>query len=542
MNITESSSSFKKYIQQSYESIVARLPFILISLGVILRIKRWLENRSLWIDEAYLGMHIMATSWKGILLNQRWAVDFPVPPMGFMLMEKINAAIFGNNEMALRLFPLCCGILAIVLFYVLTKKILTFRMMVFALALFVLNDYLIEYSSELKQYSTDMMVVLTLSLLFLFKTDEHFAIARKDSLVFVLAGMVALTFSHVAIFVLAAFGICQQAQLILSRRFSDAMTGVKVGFWWILAFSFWYSISLSQMSSEPELIAIVKNLRYMINVPLWSLDSLKWFGGKIVNIVTYAAGLKPFFLAALLCIAGTAVLARQNRKVFFILFFPLILAFCAAGAGRYLLGGRFSLFMVPAILIGSIKGVEVCFGRKDWRNFVVFGFCGIIFFSGLLPLTWQHFRQGQQKEEARELVRYFQKNYRKQDALLINEASAITFWYYLGQNGVYQLPDYILMSDRIITDEDLPHVFLSHVKISYDAKGYYYGYPDSRQVKKLFMNSSLDLNHVKRLWIFGGHMKGSQEFVREYFERKGLKPVVDKENPGAMLMMYEGIQ
>ena len=96
-------------VKKMYEKIVGKLPEILIITGIALRVKQWLENRPLWLDEAYLGSHIMIKGWKGILLNERWVIDFPVPPMGFMLMQKVNTTFFGNNELALRLFPLCCG-------------------------------------------------------------------------------------------------------------------------------------------------------------------------------------------------------------------------------------------------------------------------------------------------------------------------------------------------------------------------------------------------------------------------------------------------
>lgn len=526
-------------IKKIYEKTVFKLPEILIIAGIVLRVKRWLENRSLWLDEAYLGMHLMSKPWKGLLLNERWASDFPVPPMGFMLAEKISTVFFGNNELALRLFPLLCGIAAIFLFYTLAKKILSFRLMVLALAFFVFNDVLIDYSAELKQYSTDLFIMMGLGLLFFFRTDKWLEIKTQDMLLFALAGAVAVTFSHPAVFILAAFGISQQGTLLYKGKIEAAKRGVICGAAWLMTFLFWYKISFRGMSSNPELIESVTKPGFMLNVPFGSFASIQWFIGRLIDIFNNVVFLAPFWLSFLLFVTGAAVLIKRNLKAFYIFILPLVFAFLAGLSGKYLLGGRFSMFMVPGILICVVSGLDFIMTRFNRKGVVLCGVCAAVFFVGIVPPTWGHFINGRKKEETREFARYVQENFVfETDALMVNGSGHLAMWYYFGQNGKFQIPEVVLVSDEAFKEKNKDIIFLARAKFGFK-NGYAYGFETDEQTKWMSVEGDLDIGNPKRIWFFGGHLKGSQHFILEYFLMRGIRPTVYEEKQGALLMMFE---
>src|SRR5512133_3182404 len=130
---------------------------VLIVLGVVLRLRQYLTGRSLWIDEAMLALNIVNRNFIELFKSLDYDQGSPI---GFLLVEKIANSFFGRNEYALRLFPLVLGVASIWLFYQLLKRTTSGVGLVAALTLFILNQRLIYYSSEVKQYIADVFVTI----------------------------------------------------------------------------------------------------------------------------------------------------------------------------------------------------------------------------------------------------------------------------------------------------------------------------------------------------------------------------------------------
>src|ERR1700722_20601703 len=158
-------------------------------LGAALRFRQYLANRSLWLDEAMLSLNIVHRSFA-----QLWQpLDHKQgAPVGFLGIEKWAVTMFGTSEYALRLFPLLAGIVSIVLFYLLARRVVRSMAVPLALALFALSPTLIYYASEVKQYSSDVAVALLL---------VYLAVTKRILLLGI-CGAVAIWFSHPAVFVL----------------------------------------------------------------------------------------------------------------------------------------------------------------------------------------------------------------------------------------------------------------------------------------------------------------------------------------------------
>src|SRR5437870_13922111 len=63
-----------------------RLPWVIIFLGVALRLAQYLANRSLWLDESYLAFNIVQRSFSQLF----GPLDYhKVEPIGFLLIEKV---------------------------------------------------------------------------------------------------------------------------------------------------------------------------------------------------------------------------------------------------------------------------------------------------------------------------------------------------------------------------------------------------------------------------------------------------------------------
>ncbi len=384
-------------------------------------------------------------------------------------------------------------------------------------------------------------VFLGLSLLFVFRTDEDYAIRLKDAPLFAIAGVVAVTFSHPSVFILAAFGLVQQTTLLFKGKIDEAKIGVLCGFFWAAAFLSWQLVSYQGMSRDSELLASVLTPGYMMNVPLWSWEGLAWYGNKIVNIISRVAGLTPFWMAVLMLAVGAAGLYRRNLKVFPILFLPLLFALIGAGFKKYLLGDRFSLFMVPSILIAVVYGLDWLCARMGKRGTVLFGLIAAIFLAGALPQTWGYFVHGRPKEESREQVHYLQSNFQPADALIVNESGYFALFFYLARDGAFQMAKFFSITDGVDpASAGLPkRILMAVAHPEYDRRGFFHGFKDYGEAQEVTWETTLDFDHAQRIWFFGSHMKGSEDFILEFFQRKGQVPAVFLQSPGSVLMRFD---
>src|SRR5262245_43067673 len=142
---------------------------LLIAAGTALRVWQYLANRSLRIDEAALAENILSRSWAGLAQS----LDYlQVAPVGFLWIEKAAASVLGTSEYALRLLPLLAGVASLFVFRSLSRRVLAPGPALLALALFAFNRWLIFYSADLKQYSTDALVAAAL-LLIAVRSLEH---------------------------------------------------------------------------------------------------------------------------------------------------------------------------------------------------------------------------------------------------------------------------------------------------------------------------------------------------------------------------------
>ena len=137
----------------------------IIILGSILRLRQYLENRSFWLDEAWLALDISTRTFHDIFWANLFNIGLPIVPPGFAGIEKSLITLLGNNEYVLRLFPFLCGVASLFVFYRLLKISVPRKVISVALGFFAFSNLLIYQSGELKQYSSDVFMVLLLYLL-----------------------------------------------------------------------------------------------------------------------------------------------------------------------------------------------------------------------------------------------------------------------------------------------------------------------------------------------------------------------------------------
>jgi uncharacterized membrane protein len=131
----------------------------IIVLGIVLRLTQYLIDRSLWYDEALLALNILHRPLREIFQPLQYHQGAPI---GFLVLEKLATTLAGKSELALRIVPFAAGIASLFLFSHVAKLFVSAKSALLALLLFALCPSLVYYSSEVKQYSSDVAVTLVL--------------------------------------------------------------------------------------------------------------------------------------------------------------------------------------------------------------------------------------------------------------------------------------------------------------------------------------------------------------------------------------------
>lgn len=313
---------------------------LLIVLGVGLRVGRYLQDRSIWLDEAMLALNLTSRSYSHLF----GTLDFEQgAPPAFLLLEKFAISAFGDSERVLRLFPLLAGIASVPLFWGVASRFLHRTSALVALAFFAVLEPFVYYSSETKQYAFDVLVALVLVWLFdrALSSDRLMPIA-----VFAVAGYAAPWFSHPSVFVLAGTGgaLFLAAVATRDRRKLAFVSGAMV--LWIASFLAAYLTTVEHLNSHLSSgvqVVTAEQARVLKNVYVLFSDP----------------GTLPRDLLALtlvLVALGAVILARDDWRRFTALALTLVAAMIAGEAQRYPLSGRWALFLLPLAVLPLALG------------------------------------------------------------------------------------------------------------------------------------------------------------------------------------------
>lgn len=387
----------------------------LLAIGIVLRLRQYLANRSLWLDEAMLALNIIHKDVWGLfgkLDSEQGA------PLGFLLLEKLAATLFGDGERALRLLPLLAGCASLVLFYLLARQILRSPGLLTALALFALSPTFIYYSSEIKQYSTD--VFFTVLLLFLF-TRYSSPITNYQLL---LAGILAPWFSHPAIFILAAIGL---TLLIQNRRTPLPILALGAG--WLVSFGALYLVSLRGLSENEFLRDYWQE--YFRQSPLIALLGLFANPG---GLMAYA----PVLLAAMLF--GAGMLFTRQRKSAGSLLLVFIFAGVASWMQLYPFAGRMILFLIPLVYIFLAAAVDWLWNSFPRPRFLspllALSLAGFLLYNPLI-VSAERFVSPKFPEHIRPAMAYLNASLKPGDTLYIYNWALPAFRYYASPGMEY---------------------------------------------------------------------------------------------------------
>jgi hypothetical protein len=400
------------------------LTWVFVTLGVVLRIRQYLFNRSLWLDESMLSLNIIRRSAAELLKPLDYAQAAPV---GYLWLEKLAVQYFGTGELALRLVPLCCGIASVALFALLAQKFLPPSAAAIAVGLFSVSEPLIYYASEVKQYSSDVAfaLILCLAAIPLFEDSSRI----RGMLSVSLAGGIALWFSNPAVFILAGVGFSAFWISARKRDWRGVLLLSIPAVAWSCSFLIYYLFFLR------DVLTAHRDLFYFWRAsfapfPPTSPSAILWYGSAFLNIVSYPVGTLFPGIAAIAAVLGVAHFRAGDRSKFLILLSPMALTLMASWARFYPLENRLILFLVPAVILFFAAGMEsINAATRKTLPLLSILFVGFLLGYPFLRAIW-HFAKPKGVEEIKLSLGYVEKHRSPGDILYCYYGAAPALEYY----------------------------------------------------------------------------------------------------------------
>ncbi|NOQ14238.1 MAG: hypothetical protein GQ583_07145 [Methyloprofundus sp.] len=408
----------------------------LLILGAYLRLEQFWLNRSLWLDEAFIASQIARGDWSSFFDLPMEYSHF-VPPM-FAVMGKLFVAIFGDNDLSLRIYPQLCSLLSLLLFYGLTRRLLTPWAVLISLFLFAIAPTLIFHASNLKQYSGDVMFTLVLLLALTYLPDNDQPDFDVSLLLFALLGVIVLWFSHPSLFILASIGSYLGGYYLYRKNWYTALKILLVGIVWIASFAVLYFVINGGDARESSPIAawLFKfwNVYHTAFFPGLTQEGFLWIKDTFLLFFRTAGFRSPLFLIVL-TVLGMLVLLIRQKQLLLLLVLPLFITLLASYMERYVFYGRLILFILPfAFIFIGIGVTQIASLSGLWQDTdkPYFNFCISLILLISLLLASVRFPLGKtiKIQEAKPALQYLQTHQQKQDKLYIYYWSDPAFHYY----------------------------------------------------------------------------------------------------------------
>lgn len=403
---------------------------LIILFGIGLRLKGYLSNSSFCFIEADFTNTVLPWNYNEVFKKflDYWQL---IPPLFSMaIMAFANA--WGPYEKIVRIFPVIMSCLSLIGFYFLAAKILSEKYsVVIALILFSINSQLLNYSSVLATYSSDVFSTIICLLFFIYLDIEKLNRYKVLCFGFILA--IFPWFSFTSAFIITAG--------LLNLFFKGFKSDLQKKFLLTVPFIVSVFIYLKQILILP----------YISKTPIKSIVLMNhdWFINSNAQLIQMIQGNINYLLGA----PGNIILCLVLIVLSFLIFLkdkPEFLTISSISFLFVLLGAIFhlypffentTLFLIPIFILFITKTFDLVayrknidligYDKKDTALIVIFVSLFLIY-SQLIPLR-NYIKTNSINKwgvHSREFAHFVMDNLKLDDKILINFSSYPEFSYY----------------------------------------------------------------------------------------------------------------
>jgi hypothetical protein len=303
----------------------------LVGIGILLRAIQFLINQGLREDEGHLIINLINRNITDILKPLE---HIQVAPPLFLLIEKINLIVFGQNEFAVRYFALVSSCLSLILFYNFLKTHTNIYITTIGVGLMAVNRHLIFYAVAAKQYSSDLLIHL---LLFSILFSNEVIIKQNRFLLLGAIGVISIWLSHTSLFVLFTVSLYWLFSLRVMPR-AERIKILSVWVCWGLSFVMLYSSTIANNPNQ-EPMANYWGDHFMPLLP-HTVHQFAWFFYHFRDMISFSLGFSnkhyvlwiPFGISFL---AGIVYSFKRKEYRFLLLLVTLMTHLVVSGFSKY---------------------------------------------------------------------------------------------------------------------------------------------------------------------------------------------------------------
>jgi len=297
--------------------------------------------------------------------------------------------------------------------------------------MFSLAVPLIFFSSNLKQYSLDVVITLVVIGLALLIVRESGRLSVVKACAFAFASILLLSFSQVAVFSIIAAGAAILAESFFNRRADRGLRLAMVAVWAAAAIG---TIAYSKIVMTPADNAYLH--RFWADAFMPQEGRVKWLWEVARQMF---AGHFGVFDGSLhypwpnlftgLFLVGVGALCATNPANGFIIAGPIALVLTAASLQSFPIGTRVCLFLLPLFLLLVVVGAESlasCFGRQasQYASVLLVPVAIMTTIKELPPRMPQHLRP---------VMQHLANNWKLGDAIWVYYGAGQAFLYYVNR-------------------------------------------------------------------------------------------------------------
>jgi hypothetical protein len=381
-------------IKKNYHKLFTLLFIVVLLVGLYLRFYQYFMGRSLWEDEAHLALNFMTRDFAGILKP----LDYiqAAPPL-FLLTTKLFTVLFGFGPKALHALPFVSSVLSLPLFYFIARDLTKNKVIaLISFLIFAANLSLIYFSSELKTYGID--VVMLLVMLWLTLTGNTAIVSRRNTLL-TIAGSIFILYSNVTFVIMFCIGIYMFMNWIKGRKIDFKQ--LKVLVIWAVVFSAYYFLFLFHHPHQSAQVGL-----YAFAFPprnLFSNEFITFLTDKTnIGLLLYVSPAFNFVYILILIFAVAIISCVKHKRLDILLFtmLPLILHFLLSLLHIYPFWYRFLLYLMPGLMLLMALGtfeIVSFIARKTHKVagvIITLIFCGFFIWPSLesFPLWFREIK------------------------------------------------------------------------------------------------------------------------------------------------------
>ena len=397
---------------------------VILLSGLTLSLVQLIYNRSLWIDEAALALNII--NKKGLELLK--PLDYmQVAPVLFLQLEKLFSILLPNSEYGLRLLPLLCFYFSLYFFYEILK--LTFKnyyTIIFALSLFVFHHNLIYYSSEVKQYICDLLVLTSIY----YFTLKNYKKEETKYYILGVLGCVSIYLSNVAPIILFSCSTYLFYNSLINKKTHFKHMAI-VSFVWGITFLSYYYYFIHGHPIRDYMVTYWSNRNAFMPHDPFSIDFYRFLVDKFKILFDSPYSIMNKFLLPVLYFIGfITLIIRRKAGILLIMLIPILLHFLLSTFKLYPFDSRLVLYTVPIVIIITSFGfeylIDIFFTNLRIERFRLLAILiplslFFILYSAGFPQT---------HEEIKRSIIYIQNNLNKNDKIYVYYGASKAFKYY----------------------------------------------------------------------------------------------------------------